>query len=151
MRLQSLRPGTRVMLSGPYGALTSTRRKVRGVALIGGGIGVTPIRALFEEFAGNVDVKLIYRASRTEDVVFWSELDQLSRQPEATVSYVIGRRGQGLPEEPLNAAALRGMVPDIAIRDVYVCGPVSMMDAVERSLRELGVPRRRVHTERFAA
>jgi len=151
MRLQSLRPGTRVMLSGPYGALTSTRRTVRGVALIGGGIGVTPIRALFEEFAGNVDVKLIYRASRTEDVVFWSELDHLSRQPEATVSYVIGRRGQGLPEEPLNAAALRGMVPDIAIRDVYVCGPVSMMDAVERSLRELGVPRRRVHTERFAA
>jgi len=151
MRLQSLRPGTRVMLSGPYGALTSTRRTVRGVALIGGGIGVTPIRALFEEFAGNVDVKLIYRASRTEDVVFWSELDHLSRQPKATVSYVIGRRGQGLPEEPLNAAALRGMVPDIAIRDVYVCGPVSMMDAVERSLRELGVPRRRVHTERFAA
>lgn len=150
-RLQSLRPGTRVMLSGPYGALTSTRRTVRGVALIGGGIGVTPIRALFEEFAGNVDVKLIYRASRTEDVVFWSELNHLARPPEATVSYVIGRRGQGLPDEPLNASALHGMVPDIATRDVYVCGPVSMMDAVERSLRELGVPRRRVHTERFAA
>lgn len=150
-RLQSLRPGTRVMLEGPYGALTSGRRTERRVALIGGGIGVTPIRALFEEFAGSVDVKLIYRASRAEDIVFFSEFDQLSRPPTATVAYVIGRRGQALPQNPLDASALRGLVPDIETRDVFMCGPVSMMDAVEQSLRELGVPRRRVHTERFAA
>jgi ferredoxin-NADP reductase len=96
-------------------------------------------------------VKLIYRASRAEDIVFFSELDQLSRSPDATVAYVIGRRGQALPQNPLDASALRGLVPDIETRDVFMCGPASMMDAVERSLRELGVPRRRVHTERFAA
>jgi ferredoxin-NADP reductase len=32
---------------------------------------------------------------------------------------------------------------------VYVCGPVGMTDATVASLRSLGVPRSRIHTERF--
>jgi ferredoxin-NADP reductase len=35
-------------------------------------------------------------------------------------------------------------------RDVYVCGPTAMTSAVLASLRELGVPQRQVHSERFA-
>jgi ferredoxin-NADP reductase len=31
-----------------------------------------------------------------------------------------------------------------------MCGPEPMMDWVERSLRELGVPSARIHSERFA-
>ena len=151
-RLQSLRPGTRVMLEGPYGALTGARRTLNRVALIGGGIGVTPIRALFEELAGAVDVQVIYRASGAKDLVFWDELHQLERLPGTYVTYLIGRRGTPrMPRDPLSATALRGLVPDIHARDVFVCGPAPMMDAVERSLRELGVPKHQVHTERFAA
>jgi predicted ferric reductase len=151
-RIQGARTGTRVMLEGPYGALTSARRKARGVALIGGGIGVTPIRALFEEFAGHADVKLIYRASRAEDVVFWDELWKLERPPHATVTWLIGRRGSpAMPDDPLSALALDRLVPDIRSRDVFLCGPTPMMDAVERTLDRLGVPRDQVHSERFAA
>lgn len=150
-RLQSLRPGTRVMLDGPYGAMTGARRSSRGVALVGGGIGITPMRALFEEFAGTVDVRLVYRASRHRDVVFADELGQLSRSPDATVAYVIGRRGDELPTEPLSASALQRLIPDIDSRDVFLSGPTPMMAAVERSLHELGVPGHRIHTERFAA
>jgi ferredoxin-NADP reductase len=151
-RLQSLRPGTRVLLEGPYGALTSTMRTTENVALIGAGIGVTPLRALFEELAGAVDVRLIYRASRPQDVLFWDELARLARRPGAFVTFMVGRRGTpGMNRDPLGAESLRVLVPDIHARDVFVCGPTHMMDAVERSLRELGVPRHRVHSERFAA
>jgi predicted ferric reductase len=151
-RLQSLRPGTRVLLEGPYGALTSTMRTTENVALIGAGIGVTPLRALFEELAGAVDVRLIYRASRPQDIVFWDELNQIQRRPRAYLTFLIGRRGSpGLRRDPLSAASLKILVPDIQTRDIFVCGPTRMMEAVERSLRELGVPRWRVHTERFAA
>ena len=151
-RLQSLKPGTRVMLEGPYGALTGARRTMDRVALIGGGIGVTPIRALFEELAGAVDVRVIYRASGAKDLVFWDELHELERRPGTYVTYLVGRRGSPhMPSDPLSASALRNLVPDIHVRDVFVCGPARMMDAVERSLRELGVPRHQVHTERFAA
>jgi predicted ferric reductase len=150
-RIQSVRSGTHVMLEGPYGALTSARRTTDSVALIGGGIGVSPIRALFEELAGKVDVTLVYRASRTRDLVFVDELRDLARDTGARVRYLVGRRGSpSMPSDPLTAAALRSLVPDIAARDVFLCGPVGMMQAVERSLRELGVPSWRIHTERFA-
>ena len=43
-----LKPGTRVFAEGPYGAMTAARRRGEKVLLVAGGIGVTPLRALFE-------------------------------------------------------------------------------------------------------
>jgi predicted ferric reductase len=151
-RLQELRPGTRVMLEGPSGALTAAARTRKTVLLVGGGIGITPVRALFEELAGKVDVRLIYRASSLEEVIFSDEINRLALRPGAAVTYLVGRRGQaGMPADPLGPDAILALVPDIAARDVFVCGPTPMMDAVERSLEHLGLPRRQIHSERFAA
>ena len=44
-RIQRLRPGVRVFAEGPYGTFTAERRTQRRVALIAGGIGITPLRA----------------------------------------------------------------------------------------------------------
>src|SRR5258705_79746 len=46
--LQRLQPGVRVFAEGPYGAFTRHRRTRRKVLLIGAGIGIAPLRALFE-------------------------------------------------------------------------------------------------------
>ena len=46
--LAELRPGTRVVAEGPFGALTAARRRQRQVLLIAGGVGITPLRALFQ-------------------------------------------------------------------------------------------------------
>ncbi len=63
----------------------------------------------------------------------------------------MGRRGSsGVADEPLGPASLGTLVPDVRERDVFLCGPISMMDAVQRSLRVLGVPAAQIHSERFA-
>jgi len=149
---QSIRVGTRVLVEGPYGILTGARRTKRRVALVAGGIGITPLRALLEELpAGPADLTLIYRASRDEDVVFRDEIDKIARARGATVHYLIGRRRSSrLPPDPFDAHTLKKYVPDIRKRDVYLCGPAGMMDAVRGSLRELDVPPSQVHWERFA-
>ena len=41
-------------------------------------------------------------------------------------------------------------MPDIAQRDVYVCGPPAMTDAIRVTLASSGVSRRHIYTERFA-
>ena len=48
----ALRPGTRALFEGPYGRLSPRARTRRGVALIGAGVGITPLRALAEGLAG---------------------------------------------------------------------------------------------------
>ena len=46
-----LRPGTRVLVEGPYGRLSARARTRRHVALIGAGVGITPLRSLAEGLA----------------------------------------------------------------------------------------------------
>jgi predicted ferric reductase len=146
--LQRLQPGVRVFAEGPYGAFTRHRRTRRKVLLIGAGIGIAPLRALFEALPADPgDLTLIYRASRPDEVVFREELDELARRRRARVHYLVGPRSQ--QPDPLGAAALARTVRGLADHDVYVCGPPGLVGSIEGSLRAAGVPRRRIHTEGF--
>jgi len=94
-------------------------------------------------------ITLLYRASRWEDLVFGDELEDLARSRGARLEYLIGRRTD-LRRDLLDARHLHRAVPDIAQREIYVCGPVGMIARVRRSLHQLRVPTSRIHEERFA-
>jgi predicted ferric reductase len=146
-RVGSIRPGTRVVAEGPYGGFTAAARRRERVALIAGGIGITPIRALLEELPGGPgDIAVVYRAAHADEVVLRDELDALATARRAELHYVVGGRGD---DDPLSPAHLRRLVPDIAARDVYVCGPPAMTAATRESLRAAGVGRRQIIVERF--
>jgi len=151
-RVQTLPVGTRVLVEGPYGAMTGARRSRRNVALIAGGIGIAPLRALLEALPAKAgELTLVYRARAEKHVIFREELDVLATSRGATVHYLVGRRGSAdVPNDPLEADALARLIPDIARRDVYVCGPVAMIDRVSTTLVVLGVPPSRIHAERFS-
>ena len=150
--LQRIPVGTPVFVEGPYGALTGAVRTKARVLLVAGGIGITPLRALLEERpAARGNLTLLYRASGNDDVVFRREIDELASLRGATIHYLVGRRGSNeMPTDPLDPRALRGLVPDVNDRDVYVCGPTGMMTRTLNSLRRLRVPEKQIHYERFA-
>ena len=148
-QLKELRVGTRVFIEGPYGVLTGARRTRPKVLLIAGGIGITPLRALLEALPAKPgDLTLLYRVRDQTDVVFRSELETLATSRGARIHYLFGRRDE--MRDPLDASSIQRLVPDVEDHDVYVCGPAPMMQSVERTLRDLGVPRRHIHAERFA-
>ncbi len=143
--LARLAPGTRVWAEGPSGALTASRGRGERSLLLAGGVGITPLRALFETLPG--DVTLLYLARSPADLAFRDELDAIAARRQGTVHYFTdGPAGPGLP---LTAQALTRLVPDLRDRDVYLCGPPGMMSAARAALRSAGVPRRRVHHESF--
>jgi predicted ferric reductase len=150
--LWRLRPGTRVLAEGPYGAFTTRGRTRHGVLLMGGGIGITPIRALFEELsATTADVVVLYRVASHMDAALTDELYELAGRCGAQVHVLAGPPGASTPHGPLmGAGQLTALVPDLRQRDVYVCGPPGMTDAAVRALRLAGVPAAQCHTERFA-
>ncbi|MEA2254612.1 MAG: hypothetical protein QOG35_657 [Solirubrobacteraceae bacterium] len=149
-RVGSIRPGTRVVAEGPYGGFTAAARRRPRVALIAGGIGITPIRALLEELSGGPgDIAVVYRAAHAGEVILRDELDALAVARRADLHYVVGERSDGPAGDPLSPAQLRRLVPDIAARDVYVCGPPAMTAATRASLRAAGVARRQIIVERF--
>jgi len=146
--VQDLRPGTRVLAEGPYGSFTWRRRRLRKVLLIAGGVGITPLRALFESLPGrHRDITLLYRATRPEDILFRQEIDAIAQARHARVGYLVGSRREH--PEYFTARHLLTLVPDIHAHDIYVCGPPSMLDAVNHALTQLGIPRRQIHREHF--
>jgi len=151
-QLQRMAVGTRVFVEGPYGVLTGARRTRQRVLLIAGGIGITPLRSLLEALPAKPgDLTLLYRVRNERDIVFRDELEALARIRGAEVQYLPGPRNAATqPLDPLGPAGLQALVPDVGQRDVYICGPVPMMQHVEASLRRLGLPPGQIHAERFA-
>ena len=142
-----LKAGTRVFMEGPYGAFTKNRATRKHVLLVGGGVGITPVRAIAEEFGDTVNIDLIYRASTQDELVLKEELDYLAERSGGAlkVHYLVGSRNQ----HPMDAKSILKIAPYFADSDIYVCGPEGLVDAVRSAAKEVGVPKNRFHDEAF--
>jgi predicted ferric reductase len=149
--VHALKPGTPVLVDGPFGKFTEVPA-ARKVLLIAGGIGITPIRPLAEEMAADgFDVRVLYRARGEGDLVFRKELDALVVHHGIHVDYLLTQSGgrQLNGESWFAPSTMRRLVPDISDRVVYVCGPSGMTKVLRSSLRAVGVPAERIRTEVF--
>ncbi len=126
--------------------MTSARRSREDILLIAGGVGITPMRALFETipFAPEHDLTLLYRARSTDQILFRHELDEIAHTRGAHVHYLLGD-----DDRCLSTHALVRLVPNLAERDVYMCGPPRMTDSVRVALRKAGLGDDYIHEERF--
>jgi predicted ferric reductase len=142
--------GTRVLAEGPFGRFTLAARRRDDTVLIGGGIGVTPLRCLLEELDPAGDIHFIQRAIDEVDLVLGEEIGELAAAKHATVHALLGDHRQPGSEHLLSPENLLELVPSIAASDVFLCGPPQMMELTTTSLRALGVPASQIHSERFA-
>lgn len=149
-------------MGGAYGSLSRRSATTAGVyvhserrvALIGAGVGIAPLRALAEGLDYNPgDAVLLHRF--TDRPLFEHELLTLARERGLELLWLPGSRrspdswlgkGSGLVDD---LSALTFWVPDIADRDVYVCGPVAWTDTVRRVTEAAGVPPEQFHVESF--
>jgi predicted ferric reductase len=147
-KFDRIKVGTRVLAEGPFGVFTSDTRTREKVLMIAGGIGITPVRALLEEFRG--DVITVYRALTERDLVLRDEIDDLVQRHGGRVEYIVGDHATPEGQRLLTPEHLHELVPDIDEREIYACGPPAMLALIERTLHRSNLHGRHVHIERFA-
>jgi predicted ferric reductase len=143
--LSRLRPGTRVAIEGPYGAFTRHARTSDRVVLVGAGVGITPIRALLEDLPRHVEADVILRGSSHEELPLLDEVRALVSARGDRLHELVGPRAS----VSVDPRTLRRRVPDIALCDVYVCGPRGFTTLLVDAARGAGVPASCIHREAF--
>lgn len=150
-----LQPGQRVSIDGPFGAFTCDGVAAQRLVLIGGGVGVTPMRSMLLAMRDRGDrrpVVLFFAAHDRSRAMFADELERLQAELDLRVVLVFEAPGgqESCERGFLTAEILRRHLPaDLRFTSFFVCGPVPMMEAFEHIADELGIPAARIHTERF--
>ena len=156
-RLASLRPGTRVLVEGPFGEMTGDRRTGRKLLMVGAGAGVAPLVSLLEaERYEPGDAALVVRDTADPDALLREPISSLIRERGVRHFPLTGpRAGGNSPWLPATHTAwngpdlLRYIAPDPDEYDVYLCGPDSWMRALREDLRGAGFTADRIHSESF--
>ncbi len=151
-KMQEIKAGTKIFIDGPYGVFTDLFGVSEKVLMIAGGIGITPIRSLMERLLSRgEDVTLLYSTRTAEDIVFRREIDEVVSKYGGKVVYVVSDESEFNGEKGrLDQEKIQSLVPDVNAREVFLCGPPPMMDAVILSLKNLGTSISRIHFEKFS-
>lgn len=133
-----------VSFRGPAGCLVY-EGEFQKVALIAGGIGITPIRSIirYTTDKGIKTNRVLLYVNRTEkDIAFRQELDRID-ESDGTF------RIHHILEEPavdwkgasgrLSGDLIKQMVPDILSRKIFFCGSSSFVSCIEAEIKALGI------------
>ncbi|AKF08200.1 ferredoxin--NADP reductase [Sandaracinus amylolyticus] len=151
---ERLREGDVLEVLGPSGTFVPSAR-MRRLVLIAGGSGITPCWSIARAVLArdpDAHVTLIYGNRSEADVIFGREIDALASERFRVVHVLAdpsdAHRG---PRGMLDRATFERIASELDIDDAehFVCGPAPMMDAVREVLLARGVPRTRIHEERF--
>lgn len=152
-----IREGHRVYLDAPHGAFTLAGREAEGIGLIAGGVGIAPILSLLRHLQAVRDlrpVRLLYGAGSDDRMVATEEIEAMRADLDLEVELVLAAAPPGWAGRTgvLDGDAVRRwMTMEQPERWLFLmCGPATMMQEVENTLHESGVPLHRVVYERFA-
>lgn len=141
---QELRPGQLVHLDQALGDFVLPEPAPAKVLFVTGGSGITPVMGMLRAGLDRLeDVVLVHSETSAEDVIFGAELRALaSRGRLRLVEQHTDTHGR------LDLGHLVTLVPDLAERETWACGPAGLLDAIEERWTVLGLAAR-LHTERF--
>jgi ferredoxin-NADP reductase len=151
----TLRSGSHLAIGRPAGRFVYPHGDDRPLALLAGGIGITPLLSMLRHAISSDPtrpISLLYSARSLEAVAFMSELKVIAeRHPQVRVGLTLT---DGTAQAPwrsgrIDAAMLRQYVKHPSHTVFCVCGPAAMMAAMDEMLRAEGVPAAQIRSEQF--
>ncbi|MGV9713116.1 ferredoxin reductase [Gordonia sp. NPDC003424] len=146
--VDGIAPGTIIRLAAPKGDFHLPEPLPSSILFLTAGSGITPVMAMLRSLRRHdqqPDIVHIHSAPTREDTIFLDELERLHDEVPSYRLHLQLTRSDG----KFDIAGLDAQVPDWRERSCWACGPVAMLDTVEKHYEGAEL-RDRLHTERFA-
>jgi ferredoxin-NADP reductase len=156
--LGALAIGSTARLEGPFGSFNWYEDRERPLALVAGGIGITPFISILrqaEHETSRGPMCLLYSNRRPEEAAFLPELEDMARRDSGfrllTTMTQMNKTTRPWQGETawINEALIRKAVSNLAAPIYYVAGPPAMVVAVRQMLTAGGVGDEHVRSEEF--
>lgn len=145
--LDSLPAGGEVIAANLSGEFVLPKDPVKKLVFIAGGIGITPFRSMIKYLLDKKekrDIVLMY-SNRTEaDVAFRAVLDEAGRTLGIKLFYVITDKEGFIDEQKI-----KNNIIDWRERMFYVSGPEPMVQAFEKMLAKMELPKKQIKRDYF--
>lgn len=160
--IDHLQPGQRVRVLPPTGQFNLVDIPATKYLFLSAGCGITPMYSMSRYLTDtqiDADIAFVHSARSDADIIFKSSLETMANHFNAfKLSYALESAAASLLFSPkisfdigrLTAQMLQTLVPDVAERTVYLCGPEPYMQAVKALLAEFNFDMNRLHHESFA-
>lgn len=139
--LISSESGREIIASQLSGDFTLPKNPNQKLCFLAGGIGVTPYRSIIRYLLDTKekrDIILLYSSKRESDFVYRDIFNSIK------TIYVVTERGQLIDE-----SMIKKQIPDFKERIFYISGPHSMVDAFEKTLKEMDILSRQIKVDFF--
>ena len=151
----TLRSGSRLLIGQPAGQFVYPAADDRPVALLAGGIGITPLLSMLRHALSSDPARsivLLYSSRNPQATAFYSELQVIAqRHPQVRIAVTMSDPMTPAPWRcgRIDAQLVRQYVAHPSHTIFCICGPTPMMTAMEQLLTAEGVPRDQIRTENF--
>ncbi|HHH84809.1 MAG TPA: hypothetical protein ENL15_02510 [Firmicutes bacterium] len=153
--IHHLRPGDSLVIDGPYGQFSFLRFEPSEMVFIAGGIGITPLFSMLR-YAHAVKsrhpILLLWGNKRKEDIIFRQELKQMTLDMERFKAiHILSREKSKRGEKGhVDIERINKYVEHPLRANYFICGPPGLRKNILRSLKEMGVPEKLIHVEKFS-
>lgn len=149
--LHSLKVGDPIQAMGPLGAFVM-KDEAADTVFISTGSGVAPFRSMIHDrLEKNTPQKLylLFGNRHEADIIYRKEWMDLSREkPNFQAMFTLSRATWDGPRGYVQDK-IQEFVPEAGKKEYYICGLVNMINAVQEKLLTLGVPKEKIHFERY--
>lgn len=145
--LKKIKIGSKANIKGPYGGFSPLQHKNKKQLWIAGGIGVTPFIscALSMPYHRNpYDIEMIYATADNKPYGI-NMLENIEKEKHGFNVTLAHERNFG----HINLAMLSHNIKDIKQREIFICGPPPMMNAIEKEAEEMGI-HKKLNFEEFS-
>ncbi|MFB6466554.1 NO-inducible flavohemoprotein [Cytobacillus sp. Hz8] len=154
-----IQEGDVLEISAPAGEFVLKNQYESPIVLLGGGVGITPMMSMLNHLSHQIPqqkVNFIQAAFNGEHQAFSDSVDKIVNENSNIKKYVYFEKptDKDFENNHFNGSGyITANILDTIIHDkqstVYMCGPVSFMQAMYDALLEIGLKKENIHYEFF--